>query len=161
MTTPSTPDFLLGQIPTPTQWNSFFAAKADYNGDGSFATLEVSGASVLSGSLAVAGATSLGNGSANYLLAEGAPTGSPASLTATGTDANISLLLAPKGGGGVQVVGTIETTVYTVATLPAAGTAGRRAFVSDSSVTTFGTTVAGGGSDAVPVYDTGSAWVVG
>jgi hypothetical protein len=53
--------------------------------------------------------------------------------------------------------------VFTVATLPGAGTlgAGARAFVIDSSVTTFGTTVAGGGSDKVPVYSDGTDWKVG
>ena len=53
--------------------------------------------------------------------------------------------------------------VYEVATLPGAGTlgAGARAFVIDSSVTTFGTTVAGGGSGKVPVYSDGTDWKVG
>jgi hypothetical protein len=53
--------------------------------------------------------------------------------------------------------------VYEVATLPGAGSlgAGARAFVIDSSVTTFGTTVAGGGSGKVPVYSDGTNWKVG
>jgi hypothetical protein len=53
--------------------------------------------------------------------------------------------------------------VYEVATLPGASTlgAGARAFVIDSSVTTFGTTVAGGGSGKVPVYSDGTNWKVG
>lgn len=53
--------------------------------------------------------------------------------------------------------------VYTVATLPAAGTArkGYRAFVSDANSTTFASTVAGGGSNNVPVYSDGSAWKIG
>jgi hypothetical protein len=53
--------------------------------------------------------------------------------------------------------------VYEVATLPGAATlgAGARAFVIDSSVTTFGTTVAGGGSGKVPVYSDGTDWKVG
>jgi hypothetical protein len=53
--------------------------------------------------------------------------------------------------------------VYTVATLPGAGElgAGARAFVIDSSVTTFGSTVAGGGSGKVPVYSDGTDWKVG
>jgi hypothetical protein len=51
----------------------------------------------------------------------------------------------------------------TVATLPSASTAGvgSRAFVTDSSVSTFGTTVAGGGSTKVPVYSDGTNWKVG
>lgn len=53
--------------------------------------------------------------------------------------------------------------VYTVATLPGAASlgAGARAFVIDSSVSTFGTTVAGGGSGKVPVYSDGTDWKVG
>jgi len=53
--------------------------------------------------------------------------------------------------------------VYEVATLPGASTlgAGARAFVIDSSVSTFGTTVAGGGSGKVPVYSDGTNWKVG
>jgi hypothetical protein len=53
--------------------------------------------------------------------------------------------------------------VYTVATLPSASVsgAGFRAFVTDSSVSTFGTTVAGGGSTNVPVYSDGTNWKVG
>jgi hypothetical protein len=53
--------------------------------------------------------------------------------------------------------------VYTVATLPTAAAAGvgARAFVTDSSVTTFGTTVASGGSAKVPVYSDGTNWKVG
>ena len=53
--------------------------------------------------------------------------------------------------------------VYEVATLPGASTlgAGARAFVIDSSVSTFGTTVAGGGNTKVPVYSDGTDWKVG
>jgi hypothetical protein len=51
----------------------------------------------------------------------------------------------------------------TVATLPSASIAGvgSRAFVTDSSVSTFGSTVAGGGSTKVPVYSDGTNWKVG
>ena len=53
--------------------------------------------------------------------------------------------------------------VFTVATRPGDGTlgAGARAFVIDSSVSTFGTTVAGGGTTKVPVYSDGTDWKVG
>jgi len=56
-----------------------------------------------------------------------------------------------------------NTTIYTVATLPTASSsnAGTRTFVSDSSVTTFGSTVAGGGTTTVPVYSNGTNWKVG
>jgi hypothetical protein len=52
---------------------------------------------------------------------------------------------------------------YLVANLPSAATmgAGSRLFVTDSSVSTFGSTVVGGGSTNVPVYSDGTNWKVG
>jgi hypothetical protein len=58
-----------------------------------------------------------------------------------------------------KVFGTVETTGYTVATLPTAGTAGRRAFVTDAVLPTFLGTLTGGGSVTCPVFDNGTAWV--
>ena len=58
---------------------------------------------------------------------------------------------------------TVGTTVYTIANLPdpvVAG-AGVRTFVSDSSTTTFNATVAGGGTNTVPVFSNGTNWKVG
>lgn len=54
-------------------------------------------------------------------------------------------------------------TVYTVATLPSAVTAGvgARAFVSDATNTTFASTVAGAGANKVPVYSDGTDWKIG
>ena len=54
-------------------------------------------------------------------------------------------------------------TVYTVATLPSAVTSGMsaRSFVSDATVTTFASTVAGGGANKVPVYSDGTNWKIG
>jgi len=56
-----------------------------------------------------------------------------------------------------------NTSITTVAKLPTASTtnAGVRTFVSDSTTTTFGATVTGGGSNTVPVYCTGTSWKVG
>ena len=54
-------------------------------------------------------------------------------------------------------------TNYTVATLPSAATSGvgARSFVTNALAPTFGTTVAGGGAVAVPVYSDGTNWKVG
>lgn len=54
-------------------------------------------------------------------------------------------------------------TVYTVSTLPSAATsgAGARSFVSDATVTTFASTVVGGGTNKVPVYSDGTNWKIG
>jgi hypothetical protein len=56
-----------------------------------------------------------------------------------------------------------NNSVTTVAKLPTASPAytGVRTFVSDSTTTTFGATVTGGGSNTVPVYCTGTGWKVG
>lgn len=61
---------------------------------------------------------------------------------------------ARSGGGGTGV---------TVASLPAANTvgAGARSFVTDANATTYASIVAGGGSNAVPVYSDGTNWRIG
>ena len=53
--------------------------------------------------------------------------------------------------------------VYTVATLPTAASAGigGRATVSDATATTFASIPTGGGANLVPVYSTGSGWLIG
>lgn len=51
----------------------------------------------------------------------------------------------------------------TVASLPSASSAGAgtRATVIDATVTTFASTVAGGGANTVPVYSDGVNWKIG
>jgi len=63
--------------------------------------------------------------------------------------------------GSTIATGTIQLAAYTVATLPTAGTAGRRAYVTDATVPTFLGTLTGGGSVKTPVFDNGTAWVAG
>lgn len=57
----------------------------------------------------------------------------------------------------------LQASTFTVATLPAAATAGAgaRAVVTDALAPAFGSAVAGSGAVTVPVYSTGSAWNVG
>jgi len=57
--------------------------------------------------------------------------------------------------------GWVKMPVYTVSTLPAAGTAGRRAFVSNALTPVALSAVVGGGTLTVPVFDNGTAWIVG
>ena len=59
--------------------------------------------------------------------------------------------------------GVTRHTTYTVATLPSASAmgAGARSFVTDANATTFNSVVAGGGSNAVPVFSDGTAWRIG
>lgn len=54
---------------------------------------------------------------------------------------------------------TARLNTYTVATLPAAGTAGRIAYVTDATAPTYLGTLTGGGSVVTPVFDNGTAWV--
>jgi len=49
----------------------------------------------------------------------------------------------------------------TVAQLPAAGNRSAVSFVTDATVTTFASIVAGGGANKVPVYDDGTNWRIG
>lgn len=83
--------------------------------------------------------------------------------TASTATSNGALVVA----GGVGVAGAInagtfvKTGVTTVGALPAAGTKGRKYFVSDANATTFASVVAGGGANNVPVYDDGTNWRIG
>lgn len=72
-----------------------------------------------------------------------------------------SALKALKFSNGTVWVRLPEMQVYTVATLPAAGSAGRTAFVTDANATTFASIVAGAGANGVPVYDDGTNWRIG
>lgn len=67
----------------------------------------------------------------------------------------ITLVVAAKGVHKVQT--------FTVANLPAAGTAaaGAKAMVTDANATTFASVVAGGGASTVPVYSDGTNWRIG
>ena len=63
----------------------------------------------------------------------------------------------------ISLNGSVRTRAVTVATLPAAATAGAgaRHFVTDSNSTTFAAIVAGGGGNGVPVYSDGTNWRIG
>lgn len=68
---------------------------------------------------------------------------------------------APLSAGAITASALMCAGAYTVATLPSASAnAGKFAQVTDSSVTTFGSTVSGGGSNRVPVFSDGTNWVV-
>lgn len=95
--------------------------------------------------------------------------------TTSGTALNMSgdtsgtLVLQTSGATALTIdasqnatfAGWINGKVYTVANLPTAGTAGRRAFVSNALTPVVLSTVVGGGAITVPVYDNGTNWIVG
>ena len=55
----------------------------------------------------------------------------------------------------------LMTTPVATSALPAPGNAGSRAFVTDATTTTFGAAPVGGGTNAMPVFDDGTAWLIG
>jgi len=65
----------------------------------------------------------------------------------------------------LEVIGGLSQTTTTVAALPTASSnTGVRYMVSDSTVAAsgnFGATVAGSGSNVVPVFSDGTNWVIG
>jgi hypothetical protein len=83
-----------------------------------------------------------------------------------GTSAMSNAVVLSDGDGVVAVQydvpsKTWQTLTTTVGALPAAGVAGRRAFVTDANASTFYTVAAGGGSIKVPVFDDGASWRIG
>ena len=93
------------------------------------------------------------NGVSNCIIIGALAVGNGSNTTTIGTTSTTATLL----------YGYVKSTVYTVATLPAAATAGAgaRAFVSDANATTFASVVAGGGTNGVPVYSNGANWFIG
>lgn len=90
----------------------------------------------------------------------GGTTSSFPAIKRSGTAAQIRL--ADDSAYAPIEASTVRTaTAYTVATLPAAGTAGRKAYVTDALAPTFLGTLTGGGAVVCPVFDNGTAWVAG
>ena len=93
--------------------------------------------------------------------------------TGTGAGGDIIFQVASAGSSGtaqnalataMRVYNTKTVAVgsaFTVATLPAAGTQGRRAWVTDALAPAFLGALTGGGAVVTPVFDNGTAWVAG
>ena len=126
---------------------------------GATIALQIAGATKLS--IDASGNTSLGTNSltAGTLSASGAintDSTTDSTSTTTGsiqTDGGLGVAKAIYAGTTVRVGG------YTVATLPAAGVAGRMAYVTDALAPTFLGALVGGGAVVSPVFDNGAAWV--
>lgn len=100
-------------------------------------------------------------------ISAGTTSGTALQVTA---DTSGSLVLATNGGTAALTIdtsqnstftGLVNMKVYTVATLPTAGTAGRRAFVNNALTPVALSAVVGGGALTVPVFDNGTTWIVG
>lgn len=101
-----------------------------------------------------------------------APTTSPSSFRLEFSDDGVNFLelqffaaSLPWTTGQVQTFTVASVAIgggaSTVALLPASPAQGDRSFVTDATATTFLSTVAGGGSDKVPVVYDGTNWVIG
>jgi len=77
-----------------------------------------------------------------------------------GTYRDLKLRNLLAGGGNGSYVQTPSMKVTNLAAAETAG-AGARAFVTDATATTFLSTVAGGGSNKVPVVSDGTNWLIG
>lgn len=106
---------------------------------------------------------SITTGSNNICIGYNADTTSPviSNLISLGNSSHVAFRVP--GINYVANVSYFNHGVLTVATLPAAVTAGAgaRAFVSDANATTFASIVAGGGANNVPVYCDGTNWRIG
>lgn len=104
------------------------------------------------GSIAITDWVSFANhisGGTNYTYSGSPPTG--------------STIMGLFGNQSSTYIAGFTPQAYTVSTLPSAGSlpSGTKAFVVDSSVTTFNSNVAGGGSNYVPVFVGNGVWKVG
>lgn len=105
--------------------------------------------------------TKSGSTMTGQLILPGTPGSSLGAAPKSYVDASIataSALLLPLAGG--TMTGPMIGPVYIVATLPGSA-AGARAFITDATVTTFGSAVVGGGTNKVPVYSDGTVWRIG
>lgn len=103
------------------------------------------------------------NARATLSLAHTATTGTPYIIECF-SDASHSTKTMHVERTGEARFASVETPAVTVASLPAATTAGIRRMVSDSSVAAsgnFGAIVAGSGANVVPVYSDGTNWRIG
>ena len=109
----------------------------------------------------------------SFILSDnGVSSGSAGLKSSAGNDGALALQTTTAGGTATTAVtidtsqnavftGWVQMPVYTVATLPTAGTRGRRAFVSNALTPVVLSAVVGGGAITVPVFDNGSSWIVG
>lgn len=101
-----------------------------------------------------------GTGTVNGITLTGTVT-SAGNLTLGGALSGVDLTAQVSGVLPVSNGGNGSGTAYTVATLPAAGTQGRRSWVTNALAPVFLAAPTGGGTVVCPVFDNGTAWVVG
>lgn len=100
-----------------------------------------------------------GTGAGGSYIVQTAPAGS----TGTALNAPVTALTINSAGLATLAFPPRLSTGYTVTTLPAAGIAGRYAYVTDQLTTcaAAGAALVGGGAVTCPVFDNGTTWVGG
>lgn len=93
------------------------------------------------------------------LSAQGIGAGATNYFTADWAAGNFTFTV-PLVAQTISLNSTLKLAGYPVAALPAAGTAGRIAYVTDALTPSFLVIVVGGGSTKTPVFDNGTNWVV-
>ena len=101
-----------------------------------------------------------GTGTVNGITLTGTVT-TTGNLTLGGTLSGVSLTTQVSGILPVANGGNGLGAAYTVATLPTPGTQGRRSWVTNALAPVFLAAPVGGGAVVCPVFDNGTAWVVG
>lgn len=137
-------------------FNNYDGLNSDVSNEGGLTYLSRTGASSTPVMLLRPAATP-----ANYFEMIASIAGAAIRLVASGSDTNININLEPKGTTGiVNVTKPVRLPAYTVATLPAV-TTNSTAIVTDATVTTYASIVAGGGANRVPVFFDGTNWRIG
>lgn len=101
-----------------------------------------------------------GTGTVNGITLSGTVT-TAGNLTLGGALSGVSLTTQVSGILPVANGGNGLGAAYTVATLPTPGTQGRRSWVTNALAPVFLAAPVGGGAVVCPVFDNGTAWVVG
>lgn len=140
------------------------------------AALTTSGTTTHNGVVNINSSLNVSSGAVNYFTLTGAATGSAPAIVANGTDTDIGINVFPKGAGSVSLgsatgntvvngrltaSGVLNLKAYTVATLPAAATAGAGAiaYVTDATTPTYRGALVGSGAVKCMVFCDGATWV--
>jgi hypothetical protein len=146
-----------GGATIPTWTTPTTGTLTSVSGIGSVNGITLTGTVTTSGSLTLGGTlsgVSLTTQISGTLPIANGGTGTTSTTFVTLTTNVTGILPVANGGNGLGVG-------YTVATLPTAGTTGRRSWVTDALAPAFGSIVVGSGTVVIPVFDNGTNWIVG
>ncbi len=142
---------------TITSNDAFVGTVTSVGGTGTVNGITLTGTVTTAGNLTLGGTlsgVSLTTQVSGTLPIANGGTGTTSTTFASLTTNVSGILPVANGGNGLGAA-------YLVATLPAAGTQGRRSWVTNALAPTFLSAPVGGGAVVCPVFDNGTAWVVG